>query len=208
MNLWGFVGGSVVKNPPANAGDVWDTGLIPGSGRSPGIGNGNPLQCSCLENSTDRGAWLAAVHGITKHCAERCTALRSRSELPGVLAVAGWRKMLQLSWDLTNRKHQASVTVGLSVFLTWLVMSYSSKMFLSWGNVCRGHQWHYCCNSIRSHPPPYAGNIWICINCLDHLTFNPELLIVNWTLWNFRTTHLILDAQLPYFPNSSIKKKF
>ena len=50
----GFLGGSVVKNPPANAGDA---GLIPGSGRPPGGGNGNPLQYSCLGNPTDRGAW-------------------------------------------------------------------------------------------------------------------------------------------------------
>ena len=57
----GFPGGSVVKNPPAIAGDV---GLIPGSGRSPGEGNGNPLQYSCLENPMDRGAWQATVHGI------------------------------------------------------------------------------------------------------------------------------------------------
>ena len=53
----GFPGGSVVKNPPANAGDIGDAGLIPGSERSPGSGNGNPLQYSCLENSMDRGAW-------------------------------------------------------------------------------------------------------------------------------------------------------
>ena len=66
MNLWGFLGGSVVKNPPANAGDVRDMGLIPGSGTSPGIGNGNPLQCSCLENPKDRGAPQATVHGVAK----------------------------------------------------------------------------------------------------------------------------------------------
>ena len=47
----------VVKKPSANAGDVRDVGLIPGSGRSPGVGNGNPLQYSCLENPKDRGAW-------------------------------------------------------------------------------------------------------------------------------------------------------
>ena len=56
----------VVKNPSANAGDVRDVGSIPGSGRSSGEGNGNPLQCSFLENSTDRGAWRAAVHGVAK----------------------------------------------------------------------------------------------------------------------------------------------
>ena len=53
----------MAKNPPANARDA---GLIPGLGRSPGGGNSNPLQCSCLGNSTDRGAWQATVHGVTK----------------------------------------------------------------------------------------------------------------------------------------------
>ena len=52
--IWGFPGGSVVKNLPANAGDV---DVIPGSGRSPGEGNGNPLQYSCLENPIDRAVW-------------------------------------------------------------------------------------------------------------------------------------------------------
>ena len=56
----------MVKNLPANAGNVRNTGLIPGSGRSPGVGNGNPLQYSCLENSMDRGAQWATVHGVTK----------------------------------------------------------------------------------------------------------------------------------------------
>ena len=59
--VWGFPGGSVVKNPPANAGD---TGSISELGRSPGEGNGNPLQYSCLENSMDRAAWWATVPGI------------------------------------------------------------------------------------------------------------------------------------------------
>ena len=57
-----FPGGSTVKNPPANAGGTRDMGSIPGSGRSPGVGNGNPLQYSCLENSMDRGTWRATIH--------------------------------------------------------------------------------------------------------------------------------------------------
>ena len=56
----------VVKNPTANAGDTRDMGSIPESGRSPGIGSGNLLQYSCLENSIDRGAWWAIVHGTAK----------------------------------------------------------------------------------------------------------------------------------------------
>ena len=62
----GFPRGSVVKNPAANAGDTGDLGLIPASGRFPGVENGNPLQDSCLENPTDRGAWWATVCGVTK----------------------------------------------------------------------------------------------------------------------------------------------
>ena len=59
----------VVKNLPANAGDVRDEGSIPRSGRTPGIGNGNPLRYSCLENSMDRGTWQATVHGVAKELA-------------------------------------------------------------------------------------------------------------------------------------------
>ena len=55
----------VIKSLPANAGDTGDVGLIPGSGRSPGGGQSHPLQYSCLENPMDRGAWQAAVHGVT-----------------------------------------------------------------------------------------------------------------------------------------------
>ena len=56
----------MIRNPPANAGDIRDTGLIFGLGRFPGEGNGNPLQYSCLGNPMDRGAWWATVHGVTK----------------------------------------------------------------------------------------------------------------------------------------------
>ena len=66
---WGFPGGLAVKNPPA----MWkticsagDTGSVPELGKTPGEGNGNPLQYSCLENSMDKGAWQATVHGVAK----------------------------------------------------------------------------------------------------------------------------------------------
>ena len=61
--VWDFPGGSDCKDSAYNAGDP---GSIPGSGRSPGEGNGNPLQYSCLENPVDGGAWLATVHGVAK----------------------------------------------------------------------------------------------------------------------------------------------
>ena len=61
-----FPGGSVVKNLSAEAGDTGEVCSIPGLGRPPGEGNDNPLQDSCLENSMDRGAWRATVHGVAK----------------------------------------------------------------------------------------------------------------------------------------------
>ena len=65
--LSGFPGSAVVKNLPANVGD---TGSIPGSGRSPGEGNGNPLQYCCLEESMERGAWWAIIPRVTKRQTE------------------------------------------------------------------------------------------------------------------------------------------
>ena len=62
----GFPGGTMVKNPRVNAGDTGDLGSVPGWGRFLGEGNGSPLQCSCLESPMDRGAWRAAVHGVTE----------------------------------------------------------------------------------------------------------------------------------------------
>ena len=62
----GFPGAAVVKNLPADVGNAIDVGLIPGSERSPGEGNGNPLHYSCLENSMNRGVWWATVHGVVK----------------------------------------------------------------------------------------------------------------------------------------------
>ena len=68
LNMYhqGFLGGSVAKNLPANAGEPGNMGLIPGQGRSLGGGNGNTFQYSCLENPMDRGVWQAIAQGVTK----------------------------------------------------------------------------------------------------------------------------------------------
>ena len=63
---WGFPGGTVLKKPPANSGDTRDLDLIPGLEKSPGEGNDNLFQHSCLENSKDKGAWWATDHRVTK----------------------------------------------------------------------------------------------------------------------------------------------
>ena len=64
--MWSFPGGASCQEPACQAEDLRDAGLIPGSGRSPGGGRGNPLQHCCLENLVDRGAWWATVYRLTK----------------------------------------------------------------------------------------------------------------------------------------------
>ena len=98
---WWFV----VKNSPANARDTRDIGLIPGSGRSPGVGNDNPLQYSCLENSLDRGAWRATVHGVAKELdtTERTQDISSVQSLSCVQFFATpWTAAHQASLSITN----------------------------------------------------------------------------------------------------------
>ena len=83
----GLLGGPVVKNPPANAGDM---DLIPGSGRSSGEGNGNPLWYSCLGNPMNRGVWWGTVYGVTK---ESDTAIQLSNNNPSTLPSVSENRM-------------------------------------------------------------------------------------------------------------------
>ena len=76
-----------LKNPPASAGDLEDWGLISGSGKSSGGGNGNPLQYSCLENPMDKGAWWAIVLGVAKSLTRRST--RTHTHNASLVSVRG-----------------------------------------------------------------------------------------------------------------------
>ena len=92
---WASLVAQMVKNQPANAGDARDAGFIPGLERSPGEGNGNPLQYSYLENSMDRGAWWATVHGVTWVGHDWATITHSHhpwiySILPTIRKIAGY----------------------------------------------------------------------------------------------------------------------
>ena len=96
MQKWkGFLGGGMVKYPTANAGDARDAGSIPGLGRSPGGGHGNPLQYSCLENPMDRGASWARVHRV----ARSWTRLKHLSPHAWKWKRGIWM-LKSLSWDL------------------------------------------------------------------------------------------------------------
>ena len=74
-----FPDGATIKNPPANARDLRDEGLIPGLGGSLGVGNSNPLQYSCLKNSMDRGFWWAIVHRVAKSQTQLSTGVNTQS---------------------------------------------------------------------------------------------------------------------------------
>ena len=107
IRIKGAPGGSAVKNSPASAGD---SGSVPESGRSPEGGNGNPLQCSCLGNSMDRGAWRATVHGVTEsdtaeHTHTHTHTHTSESRLSSYMS---WIHDLLIRWYETSRKRLLS----------------------------------------------------------------------------------------------------
>ena len=114
----GFPGGTEVKNPPANTGDARDSVSIPGSRRSPGEGKGNPLQCSCLRNPKDKGAWQVTVNGVAK----------GWTRLPHHDYWTDWnRPYFVLCGNLSlSRKSSSMLT---SIFLNMLLRH---SRFLSW----------------------------------------------------------------------------
>ena len=95
----GFPGRSVIKNLLANAGD---TGLIPGSGRSPREGNDKPIQYSCLKNPMDRGAWWATVHGATKVRHDWACSLNSKFHKTELIHTIDYSNLKNAGLDLLN----------------------------------------------------------------------------------------------------------
>ena len=123
----------LVRNPPANAGDRRDKGLIPGLGRSPGEGNDNPLQYSCLENSVDKGTWWAIVHRVTK------------SRKSGQVLLCFWKELGVLVWETIEvygqRTHKLKMDWNLTSavfthFLFFIVPFFSFPSLL-----LNYHQW-------------------------------------------------------------------
>ena len=158
----GLLGGSVVKNPPANAGDA---GLIFGSGRSPGDGNGNPLQYSCLGNPMNRGAWWAPVPGATK----------SRTGL------SNWARA---QWELSPRPLSASPSIAQTSTAGFLHCSFPTRNALPFMST-RPHFFLRVFMSLPKHPlirdtsepallkqtpfltldMPFLAHITLCFSC-------------------------------------------
>ena len=106
----------MVKNPPANAGDVKRAGSIPGLGRSPGAAHGNPLQCSLLENPTVRGAWRATVHRDAQSWTQLKRLSMHSSSIwkgPGLLHYPAFMEFL-LFWSFSPQGRDCSAR-GLSI---------------------------------------------------------------------------------------------
>ena len=110
--IWWLIG----KESVCNVGDAGDAGSTPGSGRSSGVGNGNPLQYSCLENSTDRGAWQAAVPGVAK--SQTRLSLHTNSGMPSVFRTPSYRERfaVKTQFQIPASQFTSSVTLGMSSF--------------------------------------------------------------------------------------------
>ena len=115
----------VVENPPASAGDIRDAGSILGPGRSSGEGNGNPLQDSCLENSMDRGAWWATLHGVAKSQ----TQLSDWTELNWRFLISLFRLLIYLS------SHQKKLEFAF-IILSGFPLCMHAKSFQSCPALC------------------------------------------------------------------------
>ena len=122
----------VVKNLPANAGDVRDAGSIPESERFPGGGHGNPLQCSCLKNPVDRGAWWATIHRVAKSWIRlKWLGVRTHTHTHPLLCCSTffsmhscWRSFIMKGcWVLLN---MFSVSVAMAIlFLSFILLMWS-----------------------------------------------------------------------------------
>ena len=112
----------LVKNLPANGGDTRHTSSIPGLGRSPEIGNGKPLQCSCLENSMDRGAWQAIDHGVAKSM-PACGHLL-------LLYLSPLGAQTSLWFDLLQKERPTREEIKTTIYHIWTQLSHFQKFVL------------------------------------------------------------------------------
>ena len=181
-----FPGSSVVKNPPASAGDARDPGSIPGSGRSSGEGNGEPLQYSHLENPMDGGAWQATVHGIAKSQTQLSDRGWTEMYIWSTFSIViTWITRKTLIYEIPQQRHSSVPSQSFS-HVSSQVPCWSQKQ--SSGSTrgpedkpCRAHSWApLCVNHSFSgvflpvtgldvlqghdHMPPPTGNVPDCLH--------------------------------------------
>ena len=158
--IMGFPGGSVVKNPPTSAGGAGEVGSSPGWARSPGEGNGNPLQSSCLENPMDRGAWWAAVHGVAQ---SRTRLTQKTGSLPAPLSTWFHEEETKVRSKFTSKnsleKYHRSF---LKLFCKEPKSSYAhkrDKSGLKHLSSLKGPQPQPASNSLHKHVGPLARSL-------------------------------------------------
>ena len=152
--MFNRIGGSVVKNLLTNAGDSGDTGSIPGPGRSPGGGNGNPFQYSCLGNPMDRGAWQTTVY----RAAKSQTWLSMHACILCNRIVEAYRtdvKMFLHIWILKGKK------VWLWNPLSLLYIAYSVSLLFSYHTPCEDHINFYTYLNMHVNKLPLGKNTWL-----------------------------------------------
>ena len=150
----------MVKNLPANAGDVRDMGLIPGSRRCPGEENGNPLQYLCLENPMDRGAWGSMVRSIAKSQTQlkwfsthACTHTHTHTE-PIIVTCA--HQLLLAPWPSSSHVKKLDVILRVSVFLHPSIHLFSPQALIEHLGEASGWCWVYTNEQDKHHPYPHG----------------------------------------------------
>ena len=128
-----FPGGASGKEPPANAGDAKDVGLIPGWGRSPGGGHGNPLYCSCLEKPMDGRAWQVTVHGIAK---SQTQLQRFSMHTCRLLQTAYSQSPCLLLFDTSLQQHEPKALIAPRFDFHNPLLDFSAS----------GITWFWCCS--------------------------------------------------------------
>ena len=144
----------VVKNTPANAGHIRDLGLILGLGKYPEVGQGNPLQYSCLENPMDRGAWQGIVHGVTKHWTQ-LKWLSTHITIHLILCLLKWYKcnLLKIIYFniikiCCNVLHINNFCILLSEPVTFIIISNVTQSLLCARHCSR----HFVCTECTQSP--------------------------------------------------------
>ena len=206
----------LVKNLPANALGARDVGSIPGSGRSPGIGNGNPLEYSCLGNPTDGGAWRAAIHGVAKSWTWLST--HTLGPAPGNF----WFGFYSLRFAFSKMSYKWTHTVFIQLFdfgffiLTWCIWDFSLLLrvvvlypFLMLNSISLcGYSFYQLMNISIVSQFSSVHFSWVAQSCptlCNPMNYSTPGLPVHWQLPEFTQTHVYRagDAIQPSHPLSS-----